>query len=151
MVCSDIPSVLRISWFPDNRRIVVSYAGDYDAKYRPMEPHAPDLVDRVTGQRKLLPLPVLHDPLTLKSQPLHPAEVAVSPSGKKLLFESALWSGSIDDDTSQCLYECNLDGSGLKRLTQPRVVPLLPYTFPVAGLNALNIWSKRAPAITDGD
>lgn len=130
----------RLSFFPDGKRVLISYS---DNEYAMKNP--PEIVDVEAKTRKPLNLPILHDPDLAKSQPLIVREPAIDPSGAKIAFRALRWSGNPKDDGAICIYTCNLDGSDLKRITPPTAQPLEPYKYPQPGITALNAWEKLEP------
>lgn len=146
VLATQLPSVERISWFPDSKKFVVSYQSSAVGRKNEFA-RQPDVVTVAPKRISPLQLPILHDPNLPTGYKLIPNEVAVSPSGKKLSFCAMVWSGNPKDDAVRCIFTCNLDGSELKRLTPAKSVQLQPLTFPEKGLNALNAWGELAPKI----
>jgi hypothetical protein len=130
----------RLSVFPDSNKVLVSYTGnDYEIK------HAPEIIDITAKTRRPLKLPVLRDSDLPTGKPFIVREPVVSPDGKKIAFRALRWSGNPKDSGTICIYTCNLDGSGLKRITPPTATPMVPYKYPQAGVTALNAWEKLQP------
>jgi Tol biopolymer transport system component len=139
-ITGNLPEPERISWFPDGKQILVSYArNEYEMK------NPPNIVNVENKSVQLLKLPVLNDPDFPTTRSLIMLEPQVSPDGKQIAFCALRWSGDAKDEGAICIYTCNLDGSNLKRITPAQGVPLKPYQYPQPGITALNAWQKLEP------
>jgi hypothetical protein len=134
----------RLSWFPDGRSLVVSYAvNEVD-----VAPLPPETVEVNSGARRRLLQIALHDPEHPGLQPLEPREVAVSGDGGRLVFTARSWSGSPKDLADWCIFTCKRDGSELRRITRPG--PLALHKYPQVGITAANAWVKLLPQPNHG-
>ncbi len=125
---ADVPGVVgRLSAFPDNRRLLVWHSKGLD------------VLDVETRKLTPLGLPELHDPDLPDGKPLVVQEPAVSPDGQQIAFSAVRWSGKPEDPSGQYIYVCNLDGSGLKRITPLEDVVVPPYIFPATGKPAFEV------------
>ena len=130
---ADVPGVVgRLSAFPDNRRLLVWHSKGLD------------VLDVETRKLTPLGLPELHDPDLPEGKPLVVQEPAVSPDGQQIAFSAVRWSGKPEDPCGQYIYVCNLDGSGLKRITPLEDVVVPPYIFPATGKPAFEVPEEYA-------
>ncbi len=93
-------------------------------------------------------LPELRDPDRPEAGPLRLREPAVSPDGTRLAFSGSTAPPDEKVGPEWYLYVCNLDGSGLKRVTPLEDEPVGFYTFPKSGQSAFDLekaaWIARA-------
>ncbi len=105
---SNIPyQVTRISWFPDNQRLLLST----DNKINPI--FICDL-----KLKRLFPskLTALHDSESLNSKIVQIKDAAVDITGKKIAFSGLLVTGK-GVISGSYIYTCDVDGSHVRRLT----------------------------------
>ena len=134
----EVSATERLSFFPDGKRIL---RGGIDDKNVSML----EIINLETKTRAPLKMPVLRDADLPKSVPLKMSEVIISPDGKKIAFSALRWTGNLKDDGAICIYICNLDGTGLKRISPAASAVLEPFKYPQAGVTALNAWEKLQP------
>lgn len=146
-IIGGLPLIERISYFPDGRRLLISYAGNGGAGSDDIFglKRWPEILDIENKTLKPLNLPILHDPDLPKGKPLIVRQPVLNSNGTKIAFSALRWSGDPKDDAAICIYTCNIDGSDLKRITPPTAQLLVPYQYPQPGITALNAWEKLEP------
>ena len=138
VVIAQLEEPERLSFFPDGKRIFVSF-GPGIKRYS-IKPSDMGIVD--VEKKVLTPfqLNTANDPLNKYSSLLNPQAVALSPDGKQLAFSALIWSAIEDDLAWFCIYTCDLDGSNLKRITPVDKSGLAPYIYDDLKLKAADAW-----------
>lgn len=140
-----LPFVKRLSWFPDNQRLLVCYDdtnNGEDVMSTAKIARWPDVLDIRT--KKLIPLnlPALLDPDLPEGRQLAFSDAVLDLTGTRIAFSALRWSGNPKDDAAYCIYTCKLHGSDLKRITPPTAQPMLPWRYPQHGVTVFNAWEK---------
>jgi hypothetical protein len=126
----------RISWFSGSSAVAVSYPIVSDWVSR-----AADIVDLKLKSRQPLLRNPLRDPEFPSYPSLVPQSVSVGPLGDKLLFSAFLWDKKPGTKAMYCLYTCNTDGSGLRRITSSRTTSPINEQFKRRDLTPQNFWA----------
>ena len=149
-IVENLPEIERISWFPDNQRILISYKAQdsllayIETRYAP----TPEIIDLETGKRSLLLLNNLRDNSAPSSPVIIPRDMVVNQKGDTVAFSGLFWSGKEEEDAMICIYTCRLDGTELKRITPVDKQPLKSWEYKTPGVTALNAWEKLRVKVT---
>jgi Tol biopolymer transport system component len=123
LVADGFASIQRLSWFPDNRHLLVC-TGE--------ERNNLKVVDVETGHISDLVLAPMLDPGLGHAPILRVADVVLDRTGTKLAFSGYSNTGE-NGSPGWFIYNCNLNGTDLKRVTPSYDVRPSLYRFPQTG------------------
>jgi hypothetical protein len=136
----------RISWFPDGKRLLISFLRNGFDMAKAQEIRTPPVIVD-TDNKKIVPLnlPILYDAALSQGWPLLIREATIRQNDGNLLFSALCWSGKDKDEARSYIYTCRLDGSNLQRVTTSADQPLKNFKYRQSGVTALNAWEKLQP------
>ena len=126
-------AVGRITQFPDGRLLVWHGKGL-------------DVVDVAARSKRSLQLGELRDPDIPNCPALEWQDPAVSPDGKRIALSVHRVPQDPTKGTGWYIYVCNLDGSGLRRVTPLEDRPIELYKYPQSGMTAAQVAKRIADA-----
>ena len=127
----------RLSWFPGQKRLLVSFLFNGVMIDKEVLNFPPSAIDIETGESSSVAIP---NPFIIKSNSVFVKGATLSADGKRILFHTLEVSKGIVSNPEVAIYE--LDGSSLQVISPAGTILLQSFDYKKNGVLAIDAWDK---------